>query len=193
MRTIANGVFYVLRGGIAWRLLPKDLPPKSAVYGYFGAWRDSGLFAGINHHLVMLDRAPAGRDALPCASVLDSQNIKTTESGGPRGYDASTAVKGRKRQALVDTDGRALVLDPQSANIQDRDGTVPVLNQSRRSYPFIVKAFADAGYAGDRPAGATLIAVEIVRKPSGQVGFVVHPLRWVVERFFAWISSSRTC
>ncbi|MGI3900187.1 MAG: IS5 family transposase [Janthinobacterium lividum] len=191
MREIVNGIFYVMRGGIAWRLLPKDLPPKSTVYGYFSAWRDSGLFAGINHHLVMLDREQAGREASPSAAVLDSQSVKTTESGGLRGYDAGKKVKGRKRQALVDTDGRALVLDPQPANIQDRDGAVPVLKQSRRSYPFIVKAFADAGYAGDRPEGATLIAVEIVRKPPGQIGFMVHPRRWVVERFFAWISRNR--
>ena len=91
----------------------------------------------------------------------------------------------------MDTDGRALVLDPQPANIQDRDGAVLVLKQSRRSYPFIVKAFADAGYAGDKPAGATLITVEIVRKPPAQAGFVVHSRRWVVERFFAWISRNR--
>ncbi len=84
----------------------------------------------------------------------------------------------------MDTDGRALVLDPQPAEIQDRDEAVPMFRQSRLSYPIIVKAFADAGYAGDKTAGATLIAVDIVRKPPGQVGFVVHPRRWVVERFF---------
>ena len=84
------------------------------------------------------------------------------ESGGPRGYDAGKKVKGRKRQALVDTDGRALVLDPQPADVQDRDGAIPVLRLSRRSFPFITKAFADAGYAGDKPASATIIAVEIV-------------------------------
>ena len=83
------------------------------------------------------------------------------------------------------------MLDPQPADVQDRDGAVPVLKRLRRSYPFIATAFADAGYAGDRPASATLIAVEIVRKPPGQVGFVVHPRRWVVERFFAWISRNR--
>ena len=117
--------------------------------------------------------------------------MKTTESGGPRGYDAGKKVKGRKRQAMVDTDGRALVLDPQPANVQDRDGAIPVLQLSRRSFPFISKAFADAGYAGDRPASATIVTVEIVRKLPDQVGFAVHPRRWVVERFFAWISRNR--
>ena len=72
LREIVNGIFFVLRGGVPWRLLPKDLPPKSTVYGYFSAWRDSGLFAGINHHLVMLDRERVGRDASPTAAVLDS-------------------------------------------------------------------------------------------------------------------------
>ena len=113
------------------------------------------------------------------------------ESGGPRGYDAGKKVNGRKRQALVDMDGRALVLDPQPASVQDRDGAVPVLRLSRRAFPFITKAFADAGYAGERPATATIITVEIVRKPPGQVGFAVHPRRWVVERFFAWVSRNR--
>jgi transposase len=81
-----------------------------------------------------------------------------------------------------------LVLDPQPANVQDRDGAGPVLQLSRRSFPFISRAFVDAGYAGDRPATATIIKVEVVRKPRDQVGFAVHPRRWVVERFFSWIS-----
>jgi transposase len=190
-REILNAIFYVLRGGIAWRLIPKDLPPRSTTFGYFSRWRDTGLFGRINHHLVMVDRERVGREASPSAAVLDSQSIKTTESGGPRGYDAGKKVKGRKRQALVDMDGRALVLDPQPADVQDRDGAVPVLRLSRRTFPFIAKAFADAGYAGDKPATATIITVEIVRKPRDQVGFAVHPRRWVVERFFAWISRNR--
>ena len=113
-----------------------------------------GTVRRINRTLVMADRERAGREASPTAAVLKCQSVKTTESGGPRSYDAGKKIKGRKRQALVDTDGRALVLDPQGADIQDRDGAGPVLRLSRRTFPFIVKAFADAGYAGDRPATA---------------------------------------
>lgn len=92
---------------------------------------------------------------------------------------------------MVDTDGRALVLDPQPANVQDRDGAGPVLRLSRRTFPFIARTFAEAGYAGDKPATATLITIDIVRKPQDQVGFAVHPRRWVVERFFSGISRNR--
>src|SRR5215210_6488606 len=100
-------------------------------------------------------------------------------------------VKGRKRQVMVDTDGRGLILVPQPADVQDRDGAPIVLRLSRRSFPFITKAFADMGFAGDAPANATSITIEIVRKPANQVGFAVHPRQWVVERFFGWISRNR--
>ena len=139
----------------------------------------------------MTDRERVGRNASPSAAIIDSQSIKTTEAGGPRGYDAGKKINGRKRHALVDTDGRGLVLEPHPASIQDRDGGRPLLRASRCIFPFIQRVFADSGYAGEKVAKATLIAVEIVRKNPDQVGFAVNPRRRVVERFFAWIERNR--
>ena len=191
LREIVNAIFYVMRGGIAWRLLPSDFPPWSTVYRWFAAWRDSCLFERINHALVMADRERVGRQASPSAAIIDSQSVKTTEAGGPRGYDAGKKINGRKRHALVDTDGRALIIEPHPASIQDRDGGGPLLAASRHIFPFIERAFADAGYDHERVTAATAIIVEIVRKLPDQAGFAVLPRRWVVERFFAWIGRNR--
>ncbi len=112
MREVVNGIFYVMRAGCPWRLLPSYFPPWETVYRWFAAWRDDGRFETINHALVMADRERAGREASPTGAIIDSQSVKTTEAGGPRGYHAGKKINGRKRHALVDTDGRALVIEP---------------------------------------------------------------------------------
>lgn len=139
----------------------------------------------------MRGRGRSGRDASPTAPGIDSQSVKTTESGGPRGYDAGKEIKGRKRHALVDTDGRAITLQVHPADIQDRDGAGPLLRASRPRWPFVKLVFADGGYQGPRDANASRVRVDIVRKPKDQVGFAVLPTRWGVERLFAWVNRNR--
>jgi transposase len=191
MREIVNAIFYVLRGGVPWRMLPDSFPPRQTVYGWFARWRDGGVWETLNHHLVMLDRERSGREASPTAAVIDSQSVKTTEAAGPRGYDAGKKVNGRKRQAMADTDGRGLVFQPQPASVQDRDGAPPLLRESRASFPFIELAYADSAYNAVRVVNATCIRIEIISKPADQIGFTVHPRRWVIERLFAWLGRNR--
>ena len=105
------------------------------IYRWFAAWRDDGCFERINHALVMADRERVGRDASPTAAIIDSQSVKTTEAGGPRGYDAGKKINGRKRHALVDTDGRGLVLEPHPASIQDRHALPACLTIARSPSP----------------------------------------------------------
>ena len=172
-------------------MLPESFPPHRTVYGWFARWRDTGVWEALNFALVMADRERVGREASPTAAVMDSQSVKTSETRGPRGYDAGKNVKGRKRHALVDAQGRLLMVQVGPASVQDRDGGVPLLQASRALFAFIERVFADSACAAERVAAATRIIVEIVRKAPDQVGFAVHPRRWVVERFFAWLGRNR--
>src|SRR5277367_3203813 len=195
MREVVNSIFYIAQTGCQWRMLPKDFPPYSTVQRYFYAWRDRGIWQTINHRLLMEVREATGRDASPSAGVIDSQSVKTTEAGGPRGYDAGKKINGRKRHVLTDTIGLPVGMIVHPADIQDRDGAPALLARIRSSFPWLRHVFADGGYAGDKLQDALKNlgdwTIEIVKRSDVAKGFVLLPRRWVVERTLAWLNRHR--
>ncbi|MBA3487953.1 MAG: IS5 family transposase [Longispora sp.] len=197
-RLILNAIFYVLRSGCQWRMLPYDLVPFDAAHRWFTHWCKNGTWKAIHDALRDQVRVAAGRAPTPSAAIMDAQTIKSSDGGQERGFDAGKKTTGRKRHIIVDTLGLILVVMVTSASTQDPAGGRLILTRLRQVFATIKLVWADGGYANS--VNNTLLSwaktqlnlvVQIVKRTDDEKGFKVLPRRWVVERTFAWLVTNR--
>jgi putative transposase len=195
LREIVNGILYITKTGCQWRMLPPDFAPWSSVYGYFRAWKLSGIWDKALTLFRETYRVQSGKNARPTAAIIDAQSVKTTGPGGQRGFDAGKKVKGRKRHIAVDTMGNLLAVCVHSAGIQDRRGARLLMIRLYAMFAALSVIWADGGYSGVLVEWAKNMFnwnLTIVKRTDAMRGkFVVLPRRWVVERSFAWLGNSR--
>lgn len=197
-RLILDAIFYLVRGGIAWRQLPVEFPPPTTVYDLFCRWVRSGAWQRVHDALRDRCRVVAGRDRCPSAAVIDSQTVPGADTvpGTSRGWDGGKRSNGRKRHLAVDVTGLVLAVLVTAASIQDRDAGHRLLAALRARFSTIRLAWADGGYPGRLPRWTQRVLdlpIQIIKRIPGASGFHVRPWVWITERTFAWISKHRRC
>jgi transposase len=196
LREVFNGLRYVIKGGVTWRLVPNDLPPWEIVYQQTQRWLRAGVFEAMVHDLRMLLRVFTDRKGRPTAVILDSRTLRSTPESGPRAsYDGAKRKKGSKIHIAVDTLGHLLAAHVTTASEQDR-AQVGILAEAvqEATGSSVELAYVDQGYTGENAANAAAehgIKLEVVKLPEAKRGFVLLPRRWVVERSFAWATRFR--
>jgi len=196
LREVFNGLRFIARSGLQWRLMPHDLPPWQAVYQQTRRWITAEVFAAMIADLRALIRIGDGRSAQPSAIILDSRTLTSTpESGARAGWDGAKRRTGSKVHLAVDTLGQLLALHVTPANAQDRAQVAELAAAVQEATgETVTLAYVDQGYTGETPrqdAANHGIALEVVKLPNVKRGFVLLPRRWVVERDFGWLSRFR--
>lgn len=196
LREVFNGLRYIVRGGITWRMMPNDLPPWEMVYQQTQRWLKAGVFEAIVHDLRTLLRVAQGRNEQPSAAIFDSRTLQSSpESGERAGYDGAKRRKGSKTHMAVDTLGLLLAMHITAADEQDRSQVAQLAEQVQTVTGETVEvAFVDQGYTGEEAAQAAAqqgMRLEVVKLPDAKKGFVLLPRRWVVERSFGWAARFR--
>jgi putative transposase len=195
MRDVVDAVFYVLRTGCQWRYLPKDFPPKSTVWGYFDEWRHNGTLERI--HDVLRDRVRRHETSRPRHTAsIDSQSVDTSSGGEARGRDNAKNVNGRKRHIIVDSMGLLMAVVVTAADVDDAAAAPETLRQLEgQPLPKLRQVFADNKYHNHALYGWVeengFYTLDIVRRPKDSKGWVKLPIRWTVERTFAWLTKCR--
>jgi transposase len=197
LKQIVNAIFYLVKTGCQWRMLPVHFPKWQIVYYYFTRWKHARIIERIRCFLIKSIRVKQGKKKQPSVGIVDAQSVKSTlvSNRSNTGYDGGKKIKGIKRHIVVDTSGLLLCVVVHSAGIADRKGGAMVLQKLGRRWNGIKKIFTDGGYplpgkASEKNQVLSGYPIEVAtRKEMNK--FKVLPKRWIVERTFAWIDTNR--
>jgi putative transposase len=194
LREILDALFYLLKTGCQWRMLPDSYPKWELVYYYFANWRDTELFDQINTMLREKVRRLAGKNAQCSVVIIDSQSVKTTRKGGFRGVDGNKKINGRKRHLVVDTMGNIVSNIVHPANIHDSKGADLTLKNLKESIYGVKIVYADCGYQGqliETVKRKHNYELKISPKIKDMTQGKVSPKRWIIERTISWFENFR--